>query len=257
MRGADRVEVQFLSETPLGPMEVDVRSFARHNRVNLRFGHGEETLDATTSPMGKRITLDPGEPQQVLTREGGKILVYRMVVETTNGAVRQWTRTYPPNRCSYFAFPESLEQNFFVGAEVTLLGTSEELAADVFDLRWEAVSAPESAEASSTFRVPVEVRNSSSAAWNSQALAPVLLSYHWLNADGELVERDGLRTPFPEVVGAGALGRVSIEVRAPGTPGDYVLELDPVFEHVSWFSEQDPDLTSRHPIRVVRAGEAQ
>jgi hypothetical protein len=40
-------------------------------------------------------------------------------------------------------------------------------------------------------------------------------------------------------------------VHAPAAPGRYLLELDPVFEHVSWFSEHDPKTTLRGEVEVV------
>ena len=48
-------------------------------------------------------------------------------------------------------------------------------------------------------------------------------------------------------------GRVSVKqtVKAPKTPGRYILELDPVFETVSWFSEKNGGNTLRLPVEVV------
>ena len=41
-----------------------------------------------------------------------------------------------------------------------------------------------------------------------------------------------------------------IDVVAPSAPGTYVLELEPVFENVAWFSERNEGTTSRHTVRV-------
>ena len=38
---------------------------------------------------------------------------------------------------------------------------------------------------------------------------------------------------------------------APSQPGRYVLELDPVFEHVSWFSKENGGSTFRREIEVT------
>ena len=41
------------------------------------------------------------------------------------------------------------------------------------------------------------------------------------------------------------------KVVAPKTPGRYVLELDPVFETVSWFAEKNGGKTLRLPVEVL------
>jgi hypothetical protein len=255
MRGADRVEVQFLSGEQLGPLVFEVNSLARHNRIRVRFGHATSILEATGAPRKERVVLEAGEPQQVLSRNGEKIYVYRLVVETTNGAVRPWTRFYPPSRCDYFPVPESSLESFFVGAAVTLLGPEKALERDVFALRWGEVSAPDSVEPGASFQVETRVRNRSSATWESDSLAPVSMSYHWLGEDGAVVLRDGLRTPFPRHVEPGEGVQLMVNVVALSAPGVYVLELDPVFENVAWFSERNEGTTSRHTVRVEARSE--
>ena len=77
------------------------------------------------------------------------------------------------------------------------------------------------------------------------------LSYHWRTPDGQKVVWEGERTDLPEPVPPG--GRVSMrqQVKAPDVPGRYVLELDPVFEMVSWFSERNNGNTFRREIEVL------
>ena len=67
--------------------------------------------------------------------------------------------------------------------------------------------------------------------------APLIrLAYRWLSADGtETVVPEGLRTPFEEAVAPGQETVVMLAVEAPETPGDHVLEVDVVHEHVRWF----------------------
>jgi hypothetical protein len=70
----------------------------------------------------------------------------------------------------------------------------------------------------------VAVTNSGRITWDPAAAAPFLLSYRWLAADGEqVVEYEGLHTPFPAVVPPGATVAVEARVRAPGVPGRYQL----------------------------------
>ena len=82
------------------------------------------------------------------------------------------------------------------------------------------------------------------------------LSYHWLDESGRMVVKDGLRTEIPLPVPPG--GRVSVEqkVVAPEVPGRYILELDPVFETVAWFSEKNGGKTLRLPVEVLPPGAA-
>jgi hypothetical protein len=79
----------------------------------------------------------------------------------------------------------------------------------------------------------------------------VNLAYHWLDASGKQIVEDGLRTPMPWPVPPG--GRVSVQqkVLAPPAPGSYILELDPVFETVAWFSEKNGGKTLRIPVEVL------
>ncbi len=61
------------------------------------------------------------------------------------------------------------------------------------------------------------------------------LSYHWRSESGELLIRDGLRTPIPEVVGRGEAVELHARLRPPDEPGRYQLEWAIVREGVTWF----------------------
>jgi len=60
-------------------------------------------------------------------------------------------------------------------------------------------------------------------------------SYHWLTPAGDVVVADGDRTLMSAPIAPGGEGVVLVQVVAPGKPGDYILELDLVHEHVRWF----------------------
>jgi len=86
-------------------------------------------------------------------------------------------------------------------------------------------------------RVPVAVENRGLLAWRSDTEPPFALSYHWLGADGDdVLEFDGLRTPFSGEVGPGERAVVDAMVRAPAQAGNYVLVWDVVQEHRTWLS---------------------
>ena len=48
-----------------------------------------------------------------------------------------------------------------------------------------------------------------------------------------------------------AVGDQAAHLVAPDIAGSYVLELDPVFEHVAWFSERNGGKVHRAAVRVV------
>jgi hypothetical protein len=85
--------------------------------------------------------------------------------------------------------------------------------------------------------VPLKVTNTGRSGWDPAAAEPLRLSYHWLQADAEqVVEFEGLRTAFPDVVAPGATIAVEARVKAPGVPGRYRLLWDIVLERRLWFS---------------------
>ena len=106
-----------------------------------------------------------------------------------------------------------------------------------FDAEYSDPDIPEVMGTSQDVTVDVTVRNSSWREWRSeQTPHPILLSYHWLDARRGPVEYDGLRTPLPRSVAPGEACALTVRVRTPAKPGNYVLEIDLVEEGVSWFS---------------------
>src|ERR1700722_1972322 len=63
----------------------------------------------------------------------------------------------------------------------------------------------------------------------------IRLGYRWLNLDGSPRADDGPRSPFLRAVPPGARILVPLAVLAPDDPGEYLLEVDVVHEHVRWF----------------------
>jgi O-Antigen ligase len=87
--------------------------------------------------------------------------------------------------------------------------------------------------------VPVTVTNTGRLAWDSSANPPILLSYHWLGADGDrFAVFEGARTPFAEVVEPDESVVVAARVHPPRRPGHYRLEWDLVQEGRLWFSTE-------------------
>jgi hypothetical protein len=63
----------------------------------------------------------------------------------------------------------------------------------------------------------------------------IRLGYRWLDLDGCPRAEDGPRSAFLRVVPPGTRVLVPLAVVAPAEPGEYVLEVDIVHEHVRWF----------------------
>jgi hypothetical protein len=91
------------------------------------------------------------------------------------------------------------------------------------------------------------VCNEGSERWpaNLDERPQIRLSYRWLNLDESIHTPEGPRSAFLRVVNPGERILAPLHVDAPGTVGDYVLEVDIVHEHVRWF-----DCACRVPVRV-------
>ena len=101
--------------------------------------------------------------------------------------------------------------------------------------------------------VPVQLRNSGGATWDSSMPQPFLMSYHWLLADQRtVVIWEGLRTPFPARVLPGSSISVNALVEAPPEAGDYRLIWDVEQRDRLWFSTE-PDAVL-HATRVQVTG---
>jgi hypothetical protein len=123
-------------------------------------------------------------------------------------------------------------------------------------VEWLAVEPPVRLAAGEETAVPVRLRNSSAAAWEEVGGARVRLAYRWLRPDGTPAVAEGERTELPLPVAPGAEAAVQMGVRAPREPGSYRLVIDPVFEHVAWFSDRGA-APFEAVVEVTAAGEGE
>ena len=86
----------------------------------------------------------------------------------------------------------------------------------------------------------VTLENAGTVAWRDG----IVLSYHWLDARGNPIVWDGLRTALPVVEPGGSVS-VEAAVLAPIPPGRYGFAFDLVAEDIAWFAElgNDPAAT--------------
>lgn len=80
----------------------------------------------------------------------------------------------------------------------------------------------------------IRIRNAGLFPWSSRGTHPLLLSYHWSDATGNIVVFEGCRTSFPIDVAPGREITIPVQLQAPTEPGSYVLTLLLVHEMVCW-----------------------
>jgi hypothetical protein len=87
--------------------------------------------------------------------------------------------------------------------------------------------------------VPVSIINKSTATWDSEDKEhPVFVSYHLLDAKGEMVAFENTRTPFNKAIEPGGSAIVNLLIDAPSEAGDYYVEVDVVKERIAWFKDK-------------------
>jgi 4-amino-4-deoxy-L-arabinose transferase-like glycosyltransferase len=105
-----------------------------------------------------------------------------------------------------------------------------------------ATALPRSLDAGERRTLNVIVRNVGDATWpavgDEEGRYAVALRDRWLKADGSRVtDEDGRARIFYDLEPGDTIG-LSLQVVAPGAPGDYILELDLVQEGAAWFGER-------------------
>jgi FkbM family methyltransferase len=86
----------------------------------------------------------------------------------------------------------------------------------------------------------VTIHNDSNRTWASSGPHPIFASYHWLNAEWNMVVFDGRRTELPtEGIPAGNRDEIEVRIDPPPEPGEYNLCLTLVEEGVGWFEFSD------------------
>ncbi len=118
----------------------------------------------------------------------------------------------------------------------------------------ESAHAPVRLSSGETLTVPVTIRNTGTMTWSSAR--GFFLSYHWLRPDRTPIVWNGVRTPFPQSVAAGAAITVAAQLRTPESPGRLLLEWDVVQEHVCWISSKLNRPPPAIAVTIERAGPA-
>lgn len=249
--GAGRVRLVLSSQVKLERPVFLLRDVVPGATLDVRLGKDRKKVSFSEEAETLQLELVPRKPDKVRVHEGTKLYVYELDIEASKGQIRKWTRHTPKNACSYyFAYNATSEESFYKGAEIVFLGEAAEVNAPVFQVEWGGADVPNSVAAKERFNVNAFLYNRSPVTWSSSGAAQVKLSYHWRTSDGREVVRDGLRSRLPGDVAPNVRTPVQMQIEAPSVPGSYVLEIDPVLEHVSWFSERRDGRTFRHRVEV-------
>jgi hypothetical protein len=95
------------------------------------------------------------------------------------------------------------------------------------------------ARPSGEMTVPVSVINKSTHRWDSEDREhPVFISYHLLDAKGEMLAFENIRTPFSKAIDPGGAAVVNLMINVPPEAGEYYVEVDIVKERVAWFKDK-------------------
>ncbi len=132
-------------------------------------------------------------------------------------------------------------------ADVDALWAQRPLVAEAYAVRIELAEDDLRFEAHRGRVLFVRIENTGGGRWRwpGHSTAEINVTYRWLSPAGEAIVPEGLRSPLPGPLDPGGDVVVGVSVSAPH-PGDYILEIDMVHEHVRWF-----DAPLRVPVTVT------
>jgi phosphoglycerol transferase MdoB-like AlkP superfamily enzyme len=182
--------------------------------------------------LGDRLAYHWLRDEAVVVSEGRRTGVGGMVMPGASTELRarieapqqagrytlQWAMVR--DRVRWFPEPDDAR------VEIEVVDGGAPLAWSVELLEAPVVAAGEPAE------LRVRVHNHGCAAWSASSADA--FAYHWIDADGRMIVREGVRTPMPEVP-AGGEAELRVRIDGPPQAGAHVLQLEPVREHASWY----------------------
>jgi len=100
-------------------------------------------------------------------------------------------------------------------------------------------------------KIPILVKNLGQE-WIPPSMSDhgINITYMWKNTNGKIFEKDGIRTPIPQIIKNGVKIEIDITVQAPSKSGKYILEFDLVKEGRFWFSEAFKSNTCQVQVQV-------
>lgn len=114
---------------------------------------------------------------------------------------------------------------------------------------------PDTWRAGERVEINVLVRNVSGATWPSvgadDGSYTMTLSHRWRHGDGSPADAASGRKALFYGLDPGDAAGLTLNVNAPATQGDYILEIDVAQEGVAWFSEGGASVPYRKSVRVI------
>ncbi len=223
--GGESVELWLWSRSLLPSAVFSLRNLAPGNRISMRMaGEKSERLfeDVPEQGIVFRLELNPRGAHKTRRDDQGPIYYYRLRIETRLGEKPKWR--------------QGIATDDYLGIAIAFLGTREFLERDLYATEWLACGVPPRVVPEEQFLAVARLRNLSEHSWPNRGPARVRLSYRWLSAGGEEIPHASVRTELPSAIEPGQEIASWLSIDAPGAPGNYLLELDPLFENVAWFS---------------------
>lgn len=134
----------------------------------------------------------------------------------------------------------SLFGSFRNADEITLTSINAPLPDDAFKAIITLTDVPPaSLHTGQVVSIHCVVKNASSSLWPSMGRSngyfQIAFGNHWLDLNHKMLVVDDGRSALPYDLQPGGEAEFLITIRAPATPGEYILELDMVQEQVAWF----------------------
>jgi hypothetical protein len=253
LRGNSAAEIWMSSATPIPRAVFRVRSPAPDNDVDVEFaGHRETATFHGGAPGEAMLTFTPEAPDRLRSQDGQPVYAYRLSVKPHRGQNAEWTRVFRPtsvpaspttraSRTTSSSAPRCSTSAAARGSTPTCSISNGE--------RPRCPSAPHlasgciSGRALEPERGAVEPRRQEQRRREREARLSLAATRRFHGRVGRPAHADRRGA-------AGGRVTATLTVDVPRTPGSYVLALDPLFEHVAWFSERGvPEL--RGPVEVA------
>jgi SAM-dependent methyltransferase len=157
--------------------------------------------------------------------------------------IRDFVRVLTPGGMAVFQLPSEVAH-----------GPVEPPRDTIFKARIAASPSALTAAPGTKVSVEASVTNTSGRVWPVRSAAETKYRFHlrnhWLTARGEMKQMNDGRADLVEDLKPSEEITLSLTVTAPVEPGEYILELDMVQEHVAWFKDKGSP-TCRVPVRVT------
>jgi hypothetical protein len=251
VEGEKKAEIMLYHPAPLEDCYFSIVTHANPNTIKMSDWLHSEKLRLYKKDfkpgeaVGGILKFRPSFPFRVhncfLGPDERTYRAYSITIKTSNGYIPKLV--YPGE-----------ESRDYWGCRVSFLGKGECLKDEFYRARLLDANLPERFVTGEDTQAEVLVKNESAFTWLNVGPARVNLSYHWLGTDGAVIVKDGLRSRFELPAHPQGDARCLMDIRPPEEPGEYILQIDGLVEHVHWFADKRGTPLYETTVRV-EAGE--